>query len=78
MPDSTERALLFQRAMDIIRLDFEDVTWNAFWRTVVEGHLPIDVARDLGISMNSVYLARSRILRRFRDEFQELIDSESA
>lgn len=72
--DPTERTLLFRQAMEIIRLEFEERSWQAFWRTAVEGQPPADVARDLAISANAVYLARSRILRRFREEFQELVD----
>jgi RNA polymerase sigma-70 factor (ECF subfamily) len=74
--DPTERTLLFRQAMDLIRLEFEDHSWQAFWRTAVEGQAPADVARELAISVNAVYLARSRILRRFRDEFQDLVDPE--
>ena len=36
-----------------------------------------DVAEKLGISVNSVYIAKSRILKRLHDEFGELIDGET-
>lgn len=74
--DPTERTLLFRQAMEIIRLEFEDRSWQAFWRTAVEGQAPADVALDLDMTVNAVYLARSRILRRFRDEFQDLVEPE--
>lgn len=59
------------RALGLIRAEFEDVTWQAFWRAAVEGHVPADIAADLGITVNSVYLAKSRILRRLREELGE-------
>lgn len=66
-----ERRLL-HRALDLIRGEFEDNTWQAFWRATVEGHFPADIARDLGISANAVYKAKSRVLQRLRTELGDL------
>ena len=53
------------------------MTWAAFWRTSVLGH-PIDeTARELQLSIGSVYAARSRILARLRCEIETMIDDES-
>src|SRR5436305_7802161 len=41
---------LFARALDLIRADFEERTWKAFWQTVVEGRSSRDVAVDLSMS----------------------------
>jgi RNA polymerase sigma-70 factor (ECF subfamily) len=65
---------LLHRALELVRLDFEDRTWQAFWRIAVEGQAVADVARDLGMSRNAVYIARSRILQRLHQEFGDLID----
>lgn len=59
---------LYQRALDLIRGEFEERSWIAFCRVVLDGDRPADVAADLGISANAVYIARSRILRRLREE----------
>ncbi len=72
-----ERKILLSRALQIMQLEHEDVTWQAFWLTAVEGRAPAHVAADLGITANAVYIARSRILRRFREEFQDLVDPET-
>lgn len=69
-----EEALLFRRAMDLMRTEFEEKTWQAFWQVVVDGRSPADVGRDLGMTANAVYLARGRVLRRLRQEFADLID----
>jgi RNA polymerase sigma-70 factor (ECF subfamily) len=74
--DSNDERLLFLQALEIIRCEFESKTWDAFWQVTVEGRSPADVAAELGISTNAVYLARSRILRRLRTEFSELIHTE--
>jgi len=72
--DLTERKVVLRRALDLVREDFEPRTWDAFWRVTIDGQSPADVAADLGVSANVVYLARSRVLRRLADQFAELID----
>lgn len=62
---------LVRRALAMIRPDFSEASWQAFERVVMEDQLPEDVARDLAISPNAVYIAKSRILRRLRDELGE-------
>jgi RNA polymerase sigma-70 factor (ECF subfamily) len=58
---------LYRRALELIRSEFEETTWQAFWRVVGEGRRPADVAAELGLSLNAVYLAKSRALRRLRE-----------
>ncbi len=60
--------VLLWRAVELIRSEFEPVTWRAFWLVSVEARLPRDVAADLCVSVNAVYLAKSRVLRRLREE----------
>jgi RNA polymerase sigma-70 factor (ECF subfamily) len=57
---------LLHRALELIRPEFEPASWQAFWSVAVEGHKPADVAADLGLSPNAVYIAKSRILSRLR------------
>lgn len=57
---------LCRRALAMVRVEFRDTTWQAFWSVVVEGQEAADVASNLGLSVNAVYLAKSRILRRLR------------
>jgi RNA polymerase sigma-70 factor (ECF subfamily) len=70
----SERQSLLQRALVLLQHDVEPHTWQAFWRAAVEGHAPNDIAADLGISVNAVYLAKARMLRRLRAEFTELLE----
>ena len=58
---------VLRRAVELVRSEFEDRSWQAFWRVTVEGRAVADVATELGMTANAVYLARSRILRRLRD-----------
>jgi RNA polymerase sigma-70 factor, ECF subfamily len=69
-----EQKLVLRRALDLVRMEFEPRTWDAFWRVSIDETPAADVAQALGVSVNVVYLARSRVLRRLADQFAELID----
>jgi RNA polymerase sigma-70 factor (ECF subfamily) len=64
---------LRRRALELVRGEFEERTWQAFWMTVVEGRSPVDIAADTGVSPAAVRMAKSRVLRRLKEEFGELI-----
>src|SRR5262245_35031039 len=68
------RAVLADRAARLVRADFNAATWAAFWATAVEDRPAADVARELGLSVNAVYLARARVLQRLRQELAGLLD----
>jgi RNA polymerase sigma-70 factor (ECF subfamily) len=63
---------LFARALGLIRGQFEDRTWAAFWQTVVEGREPNAVAADLAMSPGAVRVAKCRVLHRLREELGDL------
>ena len=74
-PDLWEREFrrsLFEWAVERIRCDFEDSTWQAFWQTSVDAREPREVAEELGLSVGAVYIARSRVLARLRAEVLEV------
>jgi RNA polymerase sigma-70 factor (ECF subfamily) len=68
---AAERAL-FHRGLELIRSEFEERTWQAFWRTAVEGRAAADVAAELGMSPGAVRVAKSRVLHRLREELGDL------
>lgn len=63
---------LFDWAAELVRGGFTDSTWQAFWQTAVEGRAAKDVAERLGLSVGAVYIARSRVLARLREQVQRL------
>jgi RNA polymerase sigma-70 factor, ECF subfamily len=63
-----------QGMLALIGAEFSEKTWQAFWLTAVEGRYPADVAAELGMSVNSVYLAKGRVLRRLRDAIEPPAD----
>ena len=68
------RAHLARRALEMMQEEFEGATWRACYAMVVEGKPAAEVAKQLGISINAVYLAKSRVLRRLRQELAGLLD----
>jgi len=69
----TELEGLHRRALELVRGQVEERTWQAFWLTTVEGKSPADVAPILGVSPTTVRTAKSRVLRRLKEQFGELI-----
>lgn len=67
------RAQLVGRALRIMRAEFRAETWQACWRLLVEEQPARQVAEELGITVNAVYIAKSRVLRRLREELDGLL-----
>jgi RNA polymerase sigma-70 factor (ECF subfamily) len=65
---------VFAWACEQVRQDVTDATWQAFWRTAVDGQPGKRVAADLGLSVAAVYLARSRVLARLKELVQSAQD----
>lgn len=62
---------LMHRALSIVRGDFEEKTWQAFWRLTVDGHSAADIAADLGMNQRAVRQAKYRVLSRLRQELAD-------
>ncbi len=71
--ESAEVSELWLRALELVRGEFEERTWRAFWLTVVEGRQPALLAQELNTTPNSIRQAKSRVLRRLREEVGDLL-----
>ena len=70
-PEITDDGILdemLRKALESIRGEFHDRTWQAFWGVVVEGRLASGVAADLEMTPGSVRVSKSRVLLRLRRE----------
>jgi RNA polymerase sigma-70 factor (ECF subfamily) len=63
-----------RRLMELVEPQFEPLTWRAFRRVVLDGIKAAVAAAELGMSVNAVLLAKSRVLARLRQEMQGLTD----
>jgi RNA polymerase sigma-70 factor (ECF subfamily) len=61
-------AHLLETAMDRIRTQFEPATWRAFELVWLADRPAPQVAREIGVSVEKVYVAKSRVLKRLREE----------
>ena len=66
--------LVERLALDLIRMEFEPHTWQAFWQTTVEGRLAVEVAAELSMTKRAVRQAKYRVLRRLRLEMDGLLE----
>lgn len=71
--EDEHRQHLVRRALELMQADFESKTWKACWGLVVEGRSGTDLAKELGLSENAVYLAKWRVLRRLREELDGVL-----
>lgn len=74
---SEEWELEYQRrlaatAMERVKGDFQENTWRAFWLTAVESMPVTEVARQLSMSAGAIYVAKSRVLARLKEEVEAL------
>jgi RNA polymerase sigma-70 factor (ECF subfamily) len=61
------------RALERVRVDFAETTWEAFTRQVLDGRPAGEVAAELGITRNAALIAKSRVLARVRAELTGLV-----
>ena len=67
-------AYLVACGRDLIKAEFEPLTWDACWKYAVEGRSASDVAKELGITANAVRIAKCRVFARLRKELEGLIE----
>jgi RNA polymerase sigma-70 factor (ECF subfamily) len=72
--DEEHNRWISNRLMEMIEPEFKVSTWQAFRRQVVDDAAPRAVAAELGMSLNAVLIAKSRVLRRMRRELEGLTD----
>jgi RNA polymerase sigma-70 factor (ECF subfamily) len=61
-------------AAERVKAEFRPNTWQAFWRTVIGGEEASQVAQELKMSLGAVYIARSRVTARIKQEIEATLD----
>jgi RNA polymerase sigma-70 factor (ECF subfamily) len=62
------------RALELMKTEFQPSTWKACWEFVVNGRPATEIARDLGITENAVFVAKHRVIKRLRQELEGLLE----
>ncbi len=65
---------LARRLLTEVEGEFEPATWQAFRRLACDGAGAALVAAELNISVNAVFIAKSRVLRRLRQKMHNLLE----
>jgi len=63
-----------EKLLAVVQSDFTPTTWETFRRFGVDGVPAGQVAEELGLSENAVILAKSRVLKRLREEAGDLLE----
>jgi RNA polymerase sigma-70 factor (ECF subfamily) len=72
--ESEYRDFVIKRTLEILEREYPRLTWRAFWEYHILGRAPADVAAELGLTVGSVYAAKSRIASRLRAQLEGLLD----
>jgi RNA polymerase sigma-70 factor (ECF subfamily) len=72
--EAVEMSQLYRRAVGQERGEFQPYTWDIFWRVVIDGCSPTTLAEELGTTPGAVRQAKSRVLRRLKQEMGEVLE----
>lgn len=65
---------VMRKLLELLKDEFDVKTWLAFQRVALEGLAASEVASQLEMTTNAVYIAKSRVLARLRQESNGLLD----
>lgn len=68
------KGLLLARALELVREEFEETTWQVAKAQLIERLTAKEVAKEFGITPNVAYKAKARVVTRIRDELGELLE----
>ncbi len=72
--DTEYQKQVVARAIELMKHQFTESTWQACHQYVIEGKPAAEVAENLGVSVWTIYAAKSRLLNRLRNELEGLLD----
>lgn len=64
----------FEWAAERVRGQFRSATWEAFWATAVDLRSAEEVARELNMTVGAVYIARSRVIARLKEQIEQVTE----
>ncbi|MDB5342764.1 MAG: rpoE 7 [Schlesneria sp.] len=73
----SHRQDLFRWAVARVQGTVKEATWQAFWMTAVEDRPAEEAAAELGLSVGAIYVARSRVMSRLREEVKKWEDDDA-
>jgi RNA polymerase sigma-70 factor (ECF subfamily) len=74
LDDPEHRAYLIRRAFALIEREFAPLQTRAFREYVLRERSVDDVARELGLSVGTIYAIKSKVLSKLRHDLRDLLD----
>jgi RNA polymerase sigma factor (sigma-70 family) len=72
---SMYRGRILEVAIERVRASTQRTTWDCFEARILRGRPAAEVASELGVSVNAVYVNASRVLARVREQCAEFSES---
>lgn len=72
-PPEQTRAV-YHRALEMVRSEFEERSWQMFWQVAVEDLPVAEVAERFGVTRAAVRKAKSRVLFRLKQEAGDILE----
>ncbi len=72
--DAEHDRYVLRGLLRLVEPEFTPATWAAFVQTALDSRPAADVATELGLTVNAVHIARSRVLARLRQEASTILD----
>lgn len=71
--DLSYQQSLVARSMELLQNEFQPKTWSALRRYVLDGVPATEAAQEHGLSVSTVYAAKSRLMSRLREKLEGLL-----
>jgi RNA polymerase sigma-70 factor (ECF subfamily) len=72
--DLNYQQALVARAMDLLKPEFQPRTWQALKEYAISGRPAGEIAQESGLSVWTIYAAKSRLMVRLREELSGLLE----
>ena len=69
--DLAYRKSTFEYAAKKVKQQVSKSTWDAFWKTHVEGQPVAETAAQLGVTVGTIYVSRSRVMNRLKETVKQ-------
>ena len=70
-----ERRQVFHYCARLLSQSVDGKQWQAFWQTAVQQRSVAEVAKELNMTAGAIYIARSRMMNRLRQEVNRVLNT---
>lgn len=71
--DAMAQQTVLKRALDLMKVEFREHTWRAFWMSAMDGRTTDEICQELDMKPGAVRQARSKVRKRLAEEFGDIV-----